>query len=182
MWPWGHLGCGYLAYRLWQHYTDSSSPNNSEIAALVLGTQLPDLIDKPLSWTLGVLPAGRTLAHSALSTSVVFVVVLRLTHRFGRPSIGHAFIIGYGTHLLGDTVALHPDHTAAPPRFLLWPLLPIEQSHASESIVKHFETIEQTPCVRSEVLLLVVAILVWARDGYPGIPIRREKKSTLNHH
>jgi len=74
MWPWGHAAVGYLAYSLGYRASDRRL-TGAAVIALGVGTQFPDLIDKPLGWTFGVLPGGRTLAHSLLTVAVVAVVL-----------------------------------------------------------------------------------------------------------
>ena len=61
MWPWEHLAFGYLLWSLWLRARGRSLPGDWEALVLVFATQLPDLVDKPLAWQLGVLPGGRSL-------------------------------------------------------------------------------------------------------------------------
>jgi hypothetical protein len=59
MWPWGHLAVGYLLSAGAAYLRDHSSPRGLAVVALAAGTQLPDLLDKPLAsaipLSLGVL-------------------------------------------------------------------------------------------------------------------------------
>lgn len=64
MWPWEHLAVGYIGYSLSVRLAGRGVPRPRPVVALAVGTQFPDLVDKPLSWTLGVLPSGHSLAHS----------------------------------------------------------------------------------------------------------------------
>lgn len=57
MWPWGHVGAGYLVYTLLRRHT-GERPAGAAVLALAVGTQFPDLVDKPLGWTVGLLPGG----------------------------------------------------------------------------------------------------------------------------
>ena len=57
MWPWGHLVFGYLLYllvrpRAWRN------GDRFAVIVLMIGTQVPDIVDKPLAWWFGVLPSG----------------------------------------------------------------------------------------------------------------------------
>ena len=63
MWPWDHLAFGYVWYTLASRGWDGRPPSNAAAIALAVGTQFPDLVDKPLAWWLDVLPAGRSLGH-----------------------------------------------------------------------------------------------------------------------
>jgi len=53
---------------------------NKEFWFLLFATQLPDLVDKTLGWSLDVLPSGRSLAHS-LFTTVLLVFIVSLIGR-----------------------------------------------------------------------------------------------------
>ncbi|WP_137285333.1 metal-dependent hydrolase [Halorussus salinisoli] len=76
------------------------------IIALAVGTQFPDLIDKPLAWTFGILPNSRSLTHSVL-TAIIVITALRflIQHRHHLRHVT-AFSIRYLSHLGAD--ALHP--------------------------------------------------------------------------
>ena len=71
MWPWGHLAVGYLVYSGLSRWRFGRLPGSVATLAVALGTQLPDLVDKPLAWTVNVLASGRSLAHSLDRKSVV---------------------------------------------------------------------------------------------------------------
>src|SRR6056297_3615611 len=98
MWPWGHAVVGYLAYSGTTHVGWKRPPSHAATVALLFGTQFPDLVDKPLAWSLGVLPSGRSLAHSTL-TAVLLVCVLYVVFARRRAVVG-AFALGYASHLL----------------------------------------------------------------------------------
>ena len=98
----GHLGIGAKIARPWTH--------GLKLRWVLLGTVLPDLIDKPLyyalSWTtgkraaeLGLLSCTRTLGHTgALLIAITLISVLV------RSRAGAALAIGVATHLLLDNV------------------------------------------------------------------------------
>jgi len=78
-------------------------PPRGHTLLFVLGaTQLPDLIDKPLAWTFGVLPSGRMFAHSlVISLPVLFLgCVLAARRGWGRPAA--VFSLAYLSHIVGD--------------------------------------------------------------------------------
>jgi hypothetical protein len=64
MWPWEHVVVGYLAYSAVSHAVAGRAPSGRAAIAVAFAALLPDLVDKPLAWGLGVLPSGRSFAHS----------------------------------------------------------------------------------------------------------------------
>ena len=166
MWPWGHLAAGYLVYRA----LDSNGARSTvSLVALAVGTQLPDLIDKPFAWTIPLLPNGRSLGHSlvlALPLLVGLIVVLDGRRR----RVAAALATGYLTHL--GTDALYPALTGEwyYVGFLGWPLIePIEYPSESAGIVEHFLAFEVTLTSGFEILLFVLAVALWIHDGVPGL-------------
>lgn len=102
----GHLGIGL---RLVQRFS-SRGKSGLPLAALLLGTLLPDIIDKTVyyaySWStglkgaeLGLLSGTRTFGHTAL-----FLVTLALLAKFTRSQWLAALSLGVATHLLLDHV------------------------------------------------------------------------------
>lgn len=65
MWPFTHLVIEYLLYTSYAHAHLRRLPSQFAAVLVLLGTQLPDLIDKPLALA-GVLSSGRALGHSLL--------------------------------------------------------------------------------------------------------------------
>jgi len=102
MWPWGHLAVAYLLYTVITHRRFGRPPRAVPAIALAFGSQTPDLIDKPLAWNFGILPDGRTLAHSLFVVALLVPVVLLVADRLEGRAIGVAFLIGYCSHLLAD--------------------------------------------------------------------------------
>ncbi|MFB6105936.1 MAG: metal-dependent hydrolase [Halobacteriaceae archaeon] len=123
MWPWGHAAFGYATYLLgrpgaWRR-TDRST-----VVVLLVGTQFPDLVDKPLAWVVAVLPSGRSLAHSALTMVALVALIWWVARRVDRAAWGPAFAVGYATHLVGDAVSPLVSGEYAELSYLGWPLLP----------------------------------------------------------
>ena len=123
MLPWTHLAFGY-ALLLCVLVLSRRAGSRGELLALLAGTQLPDLIDKPLAWWVQVLPSGRSLAHSLVFAVPVVLAVAVVARRYGRLEVGPAFAVGYASHLLGDTYAALWGWRTEELTFLLWPLLP----------------------------------------------------------
>lgn len=61
----------YVPYALDTLVRERRLPNAKHTVVPLYATQLPDLIDKPLAWSVGILPTGRSLAHSLLTASLV---------------------------------------------------------------------------------------------------------------
>lgn len=169
MWPWGHLALGYLLYSLYYRFDRVRLPPGPEALLLALGTQAPDLVDKPLAWTASILPSGRSLSHSVLIAALVLSALVILADRYDRRNLGLAFGFGYAIHLVGD--ALYPllrlefDHLA----FLAWPLLPLPPEDGDYGILEYLLSAQVTPEVVFETLLFALAVLAWRADAYPGL-------------
>jgi membrane-bound metal-dependent hydrolase YbcI (DUF457 family) len=168
MWPWGHAAFGYLLYRLGPSAT-GRRPTGPAVLALGVGTQFPDLVDKPLAWSLAVLPSGRSLAHSVLVAAVVIAAVAYVTRSSGRRRAGRAFAVGYLSHLLGDALVPLVELDAAFLTFLVWPLLPPPPYESDSGFAEHVASLSLTTTTAVGLLLTALALTVWAHDGYPGL-------------
>ena len=177
MWPWEHLAVAYLAYSALVHVREGRAPTAGQTVALALGSQFPDLVDKPLAWWLGVLPSGWSLTHSLLVAVPLCVVVLVTGRRVGRPTLASAFVLGYLLHLPGDAfywVAFGDDPVLY---FLVWPLLPGPSGTSTEflprvlRLFEGFVRLVSSPrgawYVLGELLLVGGAFAVWLADGAP---------------
>lgn len=179
MWPWDHLAVGYIVVSLWRRWRGRRPPGEAEAIAVVAGSQFPDLIDKPLGWGTTLIPSGHSLAHSlsvAVPTSVVAYLIAR---RFGRGDVGVAFALAYLSHLPADVV--YPMVLGRSPNvaFLFWPFvdLPPSQTHALAGrvveLLVQFAAFLRTPqgvtFLLVECSLLLVTLLLWRRDGWPGV-------------
>lgn len=123
MLPWTHAAVGYLLLvGLWLALGRRVS--KAELVAVLVGTQLADLVDKPLAWWFGVLPAGRSLAHSLLFAVPLTALVVGVAWRRRHPEVGAAFGLGYLSHLAGDVYVAVYYWRVEEFTFLLWPLLP----------------------------------------------------------
>lgn len=167
MWPWGHLAVGYLIYSSASQYWRDSPPSAFSVFALAIGTQFPDIIDKPLAWTLGILPNGRSLAH-ALLTAIIILAVLRLVARRHHQHLVTAFGIGYLSHLFADGFQpmLAGDISAL--RYLAWPFVPAIEYSTDKSFLAHFQSLELTMAIAVELGLVLLALSLWVYDGAPG--------------
>lgn len=167
MWPWGHLAVGYLCYSVLIRF-QRNQYSTAAVVALVFGTQFPDLVDKPLAWTFGLLPNGRSLGHSFVVVTIVAVVLFLLAKRLDKRTPAVAFMLGYITHLGGDVIIPVVEGQSAELAFLLWPILPPIQYEGSESISAHFLAAEVTSFFIFQLGLTVFAMGIWYLDGLPG--------------
>lgn len=170
MWPWGHAALGYLLYAVYVQLRTRAPPTGWGVLALAIGTQTPDLIDKPLAWYLDVLEYGRSLAHSVLTGGLILLaVVLYLRHR-GHRRLATAFAIGYLSHLLGDSYTFVLDGTYENLAFLVWPLLPIPNADTElEGLFAHLARLDASVIYSEGLLLAVGVFLLWTLQGAPGL-------------
>lgn len=161
-------------YSVLVHLTLRRSPRDAPTLALALGTQFPDIVDKPLAWTFHILPNGRSLAHSLL-TAVVVLAALRLASRWrGSTDLANAFGVGYLSHLAGDAVgpALAGEYHYI--SFLAWPLLPpIEYDHGS--FLSHLASFQPSMFSMTELGVFGFVLVIWIVDGAPGFPQVRNR-------
>jgi hypothetical protein len=178
MWPWEHLSVGYLLYSATTRTVYRRPPGDVGAVAVALGTQFPDLIDKPGGWVFGVLPSGTSVAHSAFVAVPVSLLAVAVARRRGVPEIGGAFAIGYLSHLAGDV--FFSVLIGGGPAFgaVLWPLGE-DSGGGTVSVlalvsrlfarwVEYLASPVGIGYVLFEVGLLAVAVAVWVRDGTPG--------------
>ena len=173
MWPLGHAAVGYLCYSLSTRSRFDEPPDGLAVLVLLVGTQFPDLVDKPLAWYLGVLPHGRSLAHSLLVLVPLCVGLYWLARRSGRGELGIAFAIGALSHSLVDALPAlwRADADAG---FLLYPIVPPEPYEEGAPTVTGLllESLTQ-PWFLLEFVLAALALVLWYRDGCPGVELIR---------
>lgn len=170
MLPWGHAALGYLLYHaLLRLDAPARRPGDAATLALGVGTQFPDLIDKPGAWTLGVVPSGRSVGH-ALPVVVPLLVVLWLVASPARRGLVVAFAVGVGSHLVGDSWVLALRGDFGDLSFLLWPVLPVEPEHGL-GFVEFFLSLTLTPPIVVGLVVTAIGLAVWNRDGRPGIAL-----------
>lgn len=122
MLPWTHAAFGYL-FLLAVVILLGRRVSRAELLAVLVGTQLADILDKPLAWWFNAVPSGRSLGHSLLFVIPLCAAVVAIAWYRSHPEIGFAFALGYLTHLVGDTyVAVYYWRTEEF-SFLLWPIL-----------------------------------------------------------
>jgi hypothetical protein len=122
MLPLAHLGIGSLLGRVW--------PFKLPFRWLLLGTLLPDLIDKPAFFCLGLIehfrnggwvPGKRGIAHTALFLFVLIAIAIKK-----KSAAWQAVSVGTATHLILDVISkmFSEHHTMIGSlTVLLWPFM-----------------------------------------------------------
>ena len=147
-----------------------------------LGTLLPDLIDKPLYYTLswatgkhglelGLISGTRTFGHTAL-----FAIAITVGALVRKSKVLAALSLGIASHLLLDSVADHLwDAGGATPSdiSLFWPLKGIQMPIAQfTNILDHVRNKQQPTYLLAELLGAILLI----NDYYRRSTKRRSKK------
>ncbi|MFC4986653.1 metal-dependent hydrolase [Saliphagus infecundisoli] len=182
MWPLGHAAVGYLLYSLSARARFGGRLATLPTVALLVGTQAPDLVDKPLAWYAGVLPTGRSLGHSLLVVVPICLAVYWLARRRGRAELGVAFGIGAVSHPLVDSVPALWSGTEV--NYLLYPVVPVtEYEEGAPTLADLLAGSLGEPWFLLEFALAGAALLAWHRDGRPGLGtvervLRRATRST----
>jgi len=182
MMPWGHLAVGYLLYSFFARSSYRRPPKDEPTLVLALGTQFPDLIDKPAGYWFGFYD-GRAFGHSLLILLPLCAGVLLAARRSNREDLGIAFGIGVLSHLPGDAWhAILSGNTLSEASYLLWPLLPAP-TYPTDSFTEHL--VHWVDAVQSlrfyslnellgswlmfQLAFVIVLFGIWAIDGFPGI-------------
>ena len=185
MWPWGHLAVAYLCFLLLTRITDRVTQSFGTLTVLAIGSQFPDLIDKPLAWTVTILPSGRSFAHSLITAAITLFILDRLAARYGRRALVAVFGIGWVSHSLSD---LGPEVIGGLLRgdasqlewatYLVWPLLELPPYTNDSSFSTHFANFEISVYVGIQLLLCAVALGLWLGSGAPGLAAARTRIHT----
>jgi hypothetical protein len=185
MWPWGHAAFGYVLYSLGSRALRREPPTGASVLVLLFATQLPDLVDKTLSWVFGVFPTGYSVAHSVFVAVPVGLAVLAVAAWRGRVREGAAFVVGYWSHLVGDVIVAVVAGIETDVERVLWPLvtLPAYETEygAIERVLVYFFAFLDTLSTAEQLGLLAVyfgpvlaAFVLWLLDGAPGVrPLRK---------
>lgn len=158
MWPWGHLAFGLLSYFVFLRLRGRQMVPPAVLLALALGTQFPDLVDKPLAWSFHLLPNGRSLAHSIFTFALLSTVLYWLGSRYGRTSEVSAFSFGYASHIVGDVFSPLMDGSLYYASFFLWPLVPAVDYGEEVAFVERFRGLELTPSIAIQGGLLALGV------------------------
>ncbi|GAA0729866.1 membrane-bound metal-dependent hydrolase YbcI (DUF457 family) [Halorubrum trapanicum] len=121
MFPHEHLLVALLPVVAYVAVRDRHLPTRGVTFAAAVGSQFPDLVDKPLAHQFGVLPSGRVFIHSLPFAFPIAVAVLAYGHYTERPRVAGAFVAAYLSHLVGDTYQILLAGQVPPD--LLWPFV-----------------------------------------------------------
>lgn len=171
MGPVGHAAAAYLVWTAITHVSGDRSPSLAEFWVVIVGSQFPDIVDKPLAWTFGFLPSGRSLAHSLATITVLLIVLERVVPDDRRHLVTAAAVTLVG-HSLADTIVPIIEGRYAYTRYLLWPLVEQPPYDTTRSIVQQLLTGLSTEVLAVQGLLAVLVATIWIVDGRPGIPSR----------
>jgi hypothetical protein len=136
-------------------------PSKSLIFVIFVGSQFPDLVDKPLAHAVLILPSGRVFIHSlpfAIPICVLAIYYGAATHR---PELSGAFVFAYLAHIFTDTQHVLLDGGVPPDLF--WPLMrslprPVEPPWGGP------DGIYIALWTMFSVLILGVALIITTRD------------------
>jgi len=179
MWPWEHAAVGYLLYSLGLRTLGRRPPSDDDAIVLLVGTQLPDLVDKPLSWGFEVFPSGYAMAHSVFVAVPAGLLALIVAARAGRRRVGVAFTVGYWSHLAADVLVLFRQGRSPSIERVLWPMAesaPYETDHGLRrglvylgDFVADLAAMDATSVLLLYVLLPLTTLAVWLFDSTPGL-------------
>ena len=96
-------------------------PSKSTIFVVFVGSQFPDLVDKPLAHTVALLPSGRVFMHSLPFAIPISILVLWYGIVTDRPALSDGFVFAYVIHIFADWQ--HMLRAGELPPNLLWPFM-----------------------------------------------------------
>ncbi|WP_246999236.1 metal-dependent hydrolase [Halosolutus gelatinilyticus] len=176
MLPWEHAAIAYLLYSGYSRWCRGALPAARPVLVVLIASQLPDLLDKPLAWQFGLVPSGRSVAHSAFIAVPLALAALELARRRDGTPLGAGFAIGYLSHLATDAVPLYPGRSTSFAS-VLWPLVEYEPATQYEGFLEQTLEIltaaatslaEPSPSDLTGLAFVGLLLGVWLLDGAPG--------------
>ncbi|MGH9411237.1 MAG: metal-dependent hydrolase [Vicinamibacterales bacterium] len=161
MFVFGHIGIGRRLAQPWSHRLPA--------IPLIIGTLLPDLIDKPLYYARiwSYVSCTRTFGHTG-----IFLVGLAAAAVIARSRVVGALAVGVATHLLLDGLmsAFGQEPQDSAWMALTWPFLHRTFAHHTfTTISSHLRSLFVTPIIATEIVGLVLIGLElrakWAGRG-----------------
>lgn len=110
---------------------------------LGIGTQFPDLIDKPFTWTFAILPSGRSVTHSLVIMAIASIPLLMLAERRRMLNLVLPFMGGWMTHLLGDSYGYFLGFNKCA-SYLLYPITGVCDYPENHTFLEFFLTLDLT--------------------------------------
>lgn len=178
MWPWEHAAVSYLVYSIGLRLLGHPPPSDRETLILVTAAILPDVIDKPFSWSLKLAPSGHGPAHSVFLAVPIALIILTLAWRRDAKRLGVVAVLGHWLHLVGDVVT--PLRIGESPNLgrVLWPVIetaPYETDYGLRRGLLYFTDFLGSLAEADPVDLLIfyallpaVTVGLWVSDGAPG--------------
>lgn len=145
-------------------------PTGRTVLLVLVATQLPDLIDKPLAWVFGVLPSGRMLAHSIVVSGPLLGVGCLLAIWAGGGRRMLLFTLAYLSHLLGDFYPIlwaGRDYYYFPNLF--WPVMPANPDYTlsvNANLPSDLSSVVLTLGLFFLISCYVVADIVWRSEDH----------------
>lgn len=187
MWPWEHVVIGYVAYSILSHARRGRAPDGREAVIAAFAALLPDLVDKPLAWGVGIVSTGYGPAHSLLVALPFVALLATWRSALGYPWQGIALATGYLLHLPGDVLYTYVTNGLLVPSIVLWPVRTTGSSGSRVGFVER--SLAKMSQFGTDVLagdlstymwlqlgLMTLAALLWVYDGAP--PFRESRKLT----
>lgn len=179
MWPWEHAIVGYLVYSLLARALDTT-PGPAETLAVVVGSQLPDIIDKPLFWNYNLVDTGYALGHSVFFAVPLAVAGWLVARTAGHERVWYAFATGYLLHTPGDVAHGYALGGTIELQRLTWPLVTPGPSQPSPGVIQ--ETVLRVGLYKDQLLagdasvyvlgqlaLTLCCLVLWLGDGAPVV-------------
>jgi hypothetical protein len=166
MMPWGHFLVAAIPFSLYLFLRHRTKPTGMAVLLLLLGTQFPDLVDKPLAWRFDVLVNGRIFMHSLVFALPISTLVLFFAWRSDQLQLGGVFVYGHLMHIVGDFYSVFLGSTARIPNNMFWPLLP------HQPVVKP-EFVEQPSLLVLSTWDLVLIVTGAVLVGYACLDVAR---------
>lgn len=124
MFPHQHLIVAIIPVVAYVIVSDRRLPTINLLGVVFLGSQFPDLVDKPLAHQFAVLPSGRVFMHSMPIVLPFLLLLAVYGWKTDRLRLSVAFAFAHLSHVFTDHLtALLSPNPQLPPE-LLWPLLP----------------------------------------------------------
>lgn len=178
MWPWDHVAVAYVLYSILRRV--GGERPSSEVFVLGGAAVLPDVVDKTLSWGLGLFPTGYAVGHSLFVAVPLGALVAAVSARWRRPAVGLAFVVGYWSHLAGDVVWGTLVYGSPAVDRILWPVVALEPYPTRRGLfdraLHYLGDLANTlagadPAVVVAYLApLGLSVALWLLDGAPGVP------------
>jgi inner membrane protein len=126
MFVWGHVGLTLAAMKFIEKILSMKNKKTSswyDYRFIILGSVLPDLIDKSIYFFFREMKTGRSFGHTLLSWCIILNLGLFIWAVFKKPVLV-ALAAGYLLHFLFDIMWLNPET-------LFWPILGFEFPRAN---------------------------------------------------